>query len=193
MLIKTKIREVTAKKSSTEYAGPFAIAKTCTVKAISVTDDKESSVTELECIFVAPPEIIFNPDDNMVSIVGDNTILYSTDGSKIYDDSDEYLDPFVIDKNTTVKAACILDGVLSDEVTLVCKVPGIPIITYAAGTKTVTIKSENPVLYTTDGSDVKKKDAEYKAPFKITHTTTVKAKSIVDGRMSEQAELECIV
>jgi hypothetical protein len=72
-------------------------------------------------------------------------------------------------------------------------VPSVPVITYASGKKTVTIKSDNPVLYTTDGSDVKKKDAEYKAPFKITQTTTVKAKSIVDGRLSEQAIQICNV
>ena len=180
------------KKGSTEYTGPFTIKETVTIKAVSETDVL-SSITSLECIFVTPPEINFNPETNTVTITGENTILYSTDGSKIYDDADEYTEPFVIDKNTTVKAACILNDILSDEVTLVCKVPTIPLITYASATKTVTIKSENPVLYTTDGSDVKKKDAEYKAPFKILATTTVKAKSIVDGRMSEQAELVCNV
>ena len=181
------------KKSSTEYDGPFAITETCTVKASSFADEKESETTELECVFVSPPEITFDPESNTVTITGENTILYSTDGSHIYDDSDEYQDPFTIDKNTTVRAACILDGILSDEVTLECKVPSIPVITYAANTKTVTIKSDNPVLYTTDGSDVKKKDAEYKGPFKIIQTTTVKAKSIVDGKLSDQAEMECVV
>ena len=180
------------KKGSTEYIGPFTIKETATVKAVSETEVL-SAVSELECIFVTPPEITFDPETNTVSITGENKILYSTDGSKIYDDSDEYTDPFTIDKNTTVKAACILNDILSDEVTLVCKVPTAPVITYASGTKTVTIKSENPVLYTTDGSDVKKKDAEYKGPFKITQTTTVKAKSIVDGRMSDQAVQVCEV
>ena len=180
------------KKGSMEYAGPFTIKETCAVKAVSVTDVL-SAVSELECIFVSPPEITFDTETNTVKITGENTILYSTDGSKIYDDSDEYTDPFVIDKNTTVKAACILNGILSDEVSLVCKVPSVPVITFATGTKTVTIKSDNPVLYTTDGSDVKKKDSEYKAPFKISATSTIKAKSIVGDRMSDQAELECVL
>ena len=96
-------------------------------------------------------------------------------------------------KNTTVRAACIKDGVLSDEVTLVCKVPSVPVISFDAKTKTVTIKGENTILYTTDGSDVKKKDAEYKTAFKITETTTVKARAIVDNRLSEQAEKECVI
>lgn len=182
----------TPKKSSAEYTGPFTIKETCTVKAVSETEVL-SAVSELECIFVSAPEITFDAESNTVTITGENKILYSTDGSKIYDDSDEYTDPFVIDKNTTVKAACILNDILSDEITLVCKVPSAPVITYAAGTKTVTIKSDNPILYTTDGSDVKKKDAEYKAPFKITQTTTVKAKSIVDGRLSEQTVQICNV
>ena len=180
------------KKSSPEYEGPFAITETVTVKAVSETDIL-SAVSELECIFVSAPEITFDPDSNTVTITGENTILYSTDGSHIYDDSDEYTDPFTIDHNTTVRAACILNDILSEEVTLVCKVPSTPIITYAANTKTVTIKSDNPVLYTTDGSDVKKKDQEYKAPFKIVQTTTVKAKSIVDGKLSDQAVMECVV
>ena len=181
------------KKSSPEYDGPFAITETCTVKAASFTDEKESATTELECVFVSPPEITFDPDNNTVTITGENTILYSTDGSHIYDDSDEYTDPFTIDKNTTVRAACILDGMLSTEVSLLYKVPSKPDITFDSRTKTVTIKGENTILYTTDGSDVKKKDAEYKSPFKITETTTVKAKTIVDNRLSDQAELECVV
>lgn len=180
------------KKSSEEYSVPFSISESCTVKAVSVTD-KFSDVAELECVYIAPPEISFDADTNEVSITGENTVLYSTDGSTIYDDSDEYTGPFVIEKNTTIKAACILNGVLSDEVTLICKVPSKPTITYDSKTKTVTIKGENTILYTTDGSDVRKKDSEYKAAFKITATTTVKARTLVDDKLSEQAELECVI
>ncbi len=181
------------KKSSTEYTGPFTISETCTVTASSFTDEKESQATSLECIYIGAPVISFDTETNTVSISGDYTILYSTDGSKIYDDSDEYTDPFVIDKNTTVKAACIFNGVLSDEVTLVCKVPSMPKITFNSSTKVVTITGENTILYTTDGSDVKKKDAEYKSPFKITATSTIKAKAYVNDKESEQAELECVI
>lgn len=180
------------KKSSEEYSVPFTIKETCVVKAISITD-KLSNVSELECVFIAPPEILFDNESNEVSISGDNEILYSTDGSKIYDDSDEYTGSFVIEKNTTVRAACILNGVLSDEVTLICKVPSKPTITYDSKTKTVTIKGENTILYTTDGSDVRKKDSEYKSAFKIATTTTVKAKTFVNDKLSEQAEMECVV
>lgn len=181
------------KQSSLPYIGPFVIMETCTVKAVSFANGKKSEQAELECIFVAPPEITFNTEDNLVTISGENKILYSTDGSKIYDDSDEYTDPFVIEKNTTVKAACILNGVLSDEVVLVCKVPSEPKIAFDSRTKTVTITGENTILYTTDGSDVRKKDSEYKSPFKITETKTIKARTIVDDRLSEQAELVCTV
>ena len=181
------------KKSSTLYEVPFAITESCTVKASSFTDEKQSAVTSLECVYVTPPVIDFDESDNMVTITGDNKILYSTDGSKIYDDSDEYDGPFVIEKNTVVKAACILDGVLSDEVTVECKVPSKPKITFDPRTKTVTISGENTILYTTDGSDVKKKDSEYKSPFKITQTTTVKARTFVNDVLSSQASLECVV
>ncbi len=181
------------KKSSPLYSIPFAITESCTVKAKSFTEEKESTVTELECIFVSKPEITFEPETNTVSINGQYEILYSTDGSKIFDDSDEYTDPFIIDKNTTVRAACIYNGILSEEVSLVCKVPSTPKITFNPSTKTVTISGENTILYTTDGSDVRKKDTEYKSPFKITQTTTVKAKAYVGDKESEQTELECII
>ena len=181
------------KKKATLYSAPFSISETCAVKAVSVVDDKMSEQAEIHCVFVSAPEIAFDADTDTVSITGDDTILYSIDGSTIYDDADEYSEPFVITKNTTVKACCIKDGMLSDQVSLVCKVPSVPTISFDSKTKTVTIKGENTILYTTDGSDVKKKDAEYKTAFKITSTTTVKARTIVDNRMSEQAELECIV
>ena len=71
--------------------------------------------------------------------------------------------------------------------------PSTPKITFNASTKTVTITGENTILYTTDGSDVRKKDTEYKGPFKITSTTTIKAKTIVNDRLSEQTELECVI
>jgi hypothetical protein len=181
------------KKSSPLYTIPFAISETCTIKAASFTDDKMSAVTELECIFVTKPEIIFDQETNTVTINGTYKILYSTDGSHIYDDSDEYTDPFIIEKNTTIRAACIYNGVLSEEVSLLCKVPSTPRITFNAATKTVTISGENTILYTVDGSDVRKKDSEYKSPFKITQTTTVKAKAYVGNYESDQAELVCTI
>lgn len=181
------------KKKDTLYSAPFSITETCTVKAVSVVGDRISEQAEFLCVFVSAPEITFDPDTNTVSITGEDKILYSTDGSKIYDDAEEYTEPFVITKNTTVRAACIKDGSLSDEVTLTCKVPSVPTITFDSKTKTVTIKGENTILYTTDGSDVRKKDAEYKTAFKISVTTTVKARTIVDNRLSEQAELECVI
>ena len=176
---------------SPEYTEPFVIDHNVTVKCCSYARGTLSEVVSLECLSIEPPVIEFDPDTNTVSITSDDTILYSTDGSDIFDDADEYTAPFVIDHNTVVKAACLIDGELSPQSELECKVPVEPVISFNAQTKTVTITSDNPVLYTTDGSDVKKKDSEYTGPFKITETCTVKAKSIVDGRLSAQAESEC--
>lgn len=181
------------KKKDTIYTEPFKIEKTCTVKAVSVVGNKQSEQAELKCLVVDKPVITFDADTNTVTITAKDKILYSTDGSNIYDDADEYSTPFVIDKNTTVTARCSVDGILSEQVSLLCKVPTIPIITFDEKSKLVTIKSENTVLYTTDGSDVKKKDTEYKNSFKINVSTTIKARSIVDGKLSEQAELECTI
>lgn len=177
--------------SSDVYEGPFVIDHNTTVKACSYVDDTLSEQVSLYCVSIEPPVIEFTPETNTVTITSDDTVLYTVDGSEVYDDSDVYSNPFVINKNTLVKAACIVNGILSDEVELECKVASEPVISF--NNNTVTITGENTILYTTDGSDVKKKDTEYTGPFRITQTTTVKAKSIVDGRMSTQAELECVV
>lgn len=181
------------KKKDKIYSNPFKISETCVIKAVSVVDEKMSEQAELKCVFVKSPIIDFDENTNTVSIKGDSKILYSIDGSKIYDDAEEYKKTFVIDKNTIVNAACIIGNMLSKQVTLECKVPSKPLINYNEQTKTVSILSDNPILYTTDGSDVKKKDSEYKAPFKISTTSLIKAISIVNNRISEQAQLECKV
>lgn len=181
------------KKKSEMYQAPFTIKETTTVKAKSIVDGKFSEQAELVCEVVPVPEITFDDVNNMVSMTGDNKILYSLDGSDIYDDSDEYTDSILLEKNTLVKAACVKDGHFSDTVSKECKVLNTPEISYDNRTKTVTISAENPVLYTTDGSDVRKKDLEYTKPFKIAVTSTIKAKAILGDRLSEQAELTCVV
>lgn len=178
-------------EDSAVYEKPFIIDHNTTIKACSFTGDGFSEQSEKYCVSREKPVINFAPETNTVSIEADDTILFSIDGSNIYDDSDEYEEPFEIDKNTLVKAACIVDGELSEQVELECKVLGVPVINFDEHTKTVSISAENTVLYTTDGNDVRKKDLEYNAPFKISATTVVKAISIVDNRVSEQAELKC--
>lgn len=177
-------------EESPVYEGPFVISQNTTVKCRSYANEDFSDEVTLVCVSVEPPVIDFDPNTKTVSIIADDPILYSTDGSDIYDDSEEYKQPFVIDKNTVVKAACLVGENLSEQAELECKVPTIPEITYEPRTHVVTITSDNTVLYTTDGSDVKKKDTEYTGPFKITEPCMIKAISIVEGRVSEQAEYE---
>jgi hypothetical protein len=178
---------------SPEYEGPFVIDHNLTVKAKSYARDELSQQVELECISIEPPVIDFDQTTSTVTITSEDKVLYSIDGTDIYDDSDEYTGPFVLDKNTVVKAACIVGSKLSEQVELECKVASEPVISYNSSTKTVTITGENTILYTTDGSDVRKKDTEYTAPFKITQTTTVKARTFVNDVLSSQASLECVV
>lgn len=178
-------------EDSLVYDKPFVIDHNTTVKACSFTREGFSEQIERYCATREKPVINFNSETNTVSIESDDTILYSTDGSNIYDDSEEYTEPFEIDKNTIVKAACIIEGELSEQAELECRVPVVPVIKFDSQTSTVSITADNRILYTTDGNDVKKKDSEYKAPFKISKTTTVKAVSIVDNKVSEQAELIC--
>ena len=173
------------------YEKPFVISRNTTIKACSFARNEFSEQTEKYCVSMEKPVINFAPETNVVSIDADDTILFSIDGSDIYDDSDRYEEPFEIEKNTLVKAACIIDGELSEQAEFECKVLGIPVIDFDKETGTVSITAENTVLYTTDGNDVRKKDLEYKGPFKISDTTVIKAVSIVDNKMSEQAELIC--
>lgn len=179
------------RKKDTEYASPFIITKTCDVKAVSFEGERISEQAEKKCVYVSQPEISFDKETGVVSITGDGKILFSTDGNTVYDDEDEYIAPFAVTKNTTVKARCLVDGVLSAETSMTCKVPSTPEISYNKQTKTVTITGENTILYTTDGSDVRKKASEYKTAFRVTSTTTVKARAFVNNRLSEQAELLC--
>ena len=176
-----------------EYEGPFIIEHNLTVKAKSYARGQLSAQVELECTSIEPPTIEFDPLTNTVTITAEDSVLYSTDSSDIYDDSDPYSAPFIITKNTLVKAACFVNGILSEQVELECKVASEPVISYNPTTRTVTITGENTILYTTDGSDVRKKDTEYTEPFRITQTTLVKARSIVGDILSSQASMECTV
>lgn len=178
-------------EDSLVYEKPFVISHNTKIKACSFSGNEFSEPVELYCISRESPVIKFDSETNTVSIVADDTILFSVDGSDIYDDSEKYEEPFVLYKNTLIKAACIVDGELSEQVELECKIPTAPVITFDEPTKTVSIASENKILYTTDGNDVRKKDAEFTSPFKISSTTVIKAVSIVDDRVSEQAELTC--
>lgn len=175
------------------YKKPFIIEENKTIKAVSYARGQYSEQVVKECKSIEPPVIEFDPDTDTVTITAEDDILYTTDGSNVYDDAEAYTEPFVITQNTTVKAACIVEDTLSEQVELDCKIPTTPTISYNPTTKTVTLNGNNTILYTTDGSDVKKKDAEYTGPFKITETSTIKAKEIVDNRLSGQAEQECIV
>lgn len=179
------------KKKDAEYVSPFIITKTCNIKAVSFAGERSSEQAEKKCVYVSQPKISFDQETGIVSITGGGKILFSTDGNTVYDDEDEYTAPFAITRNTTVKAKCLIDGVLSSEASMSCKVPSRPEIQYNSQTKTVAITGENTILYTTDGSDVKKKASEYKAAFRIASTTTVKARAFVNNRLSEQAELVC--
>ena len=178
-------------EDSLVYDKPFIINHNTTIKTCSFARDGLSVQIEQYCATREKPVINFNSETNTVSIESDDTILYSTDGSNIYDDSEEYTEPFEIDKNTIIKAACIVEGELSEQAELDCRVPVTPVIKFDSQTNTVSITADNRILYTTDGSDVKKKDSEYETPFKISKTTIIKAVSIVNNKVSEQAELIC--
>ena len=101
-----------------------------------------------------------------------------------------------------VKAACLVDGELSEQVELECKVANPPVITYDQKTHKVTIESENTVRYTIDGTEPGIDDTgspvgttqEYSEPFVISETCTVKAFAGAPGyEMSDIADKECVV
>ena len=122
-----------------------------------------------ECLAYMPrglekPTIVFNDEEDVVTITGTRPFVASIDGSNLdakmgllgeYDEENEaYTEELDIDHTCTVNAACVEDGVLSETATLFCEIPDIPEIEFDKSTNTVTIKSYNKVYFTTDGKNV---------------------------------------
>jgi hypothetical protein len=175
------------------YRLDITLEHTCTVKAACIEDEVLSEVEELLCELADVPIIEFDNETNTVTITSYNKVYYTVDGNAVDEFSPEYKGPFVIDHNLTVKAKSYARDELSQQVELECVSIEPPVIEYDQATSTVTITSEDKVLYSIDGTDIYDDSDEYTGPFVLDKNTVVKAACIVGSKLSEQVELECKV
>lgn len=104
---------------STKYEGPFIVSEACTVKALAVLGNEQSSIGwgTLEQL----PAPTFTPAPGTVEAYtsislslsnkgDDDTIRYTLDGSTPDENSEEYSKPFAITETTIVKAKAYRSG-----------------------------------------------------------------------------------
>lgn len=117
-------------KDSDKYIEPLVITHDCTITAVTYNPESElySDYSIFEYIILDKKEVIeptFSPAGgtffNSQSIVlttptKNATIYYTIDGSTPTEDSEKYIDPIHISKNTVVKAIAVKDGTQTDEV-----------------------------------------------------------------------------
>ena len=135
----------------------------------------------------APPVPSITIYANKVTITsnGSTSIRYTTDGSDpSIDTGTVYSGPFLISKNTTVKAIALFVEVGSSTATKECEYtspPAAPSLSQSGNTITLTASSVDSTYYTIDGSDPDSTKTKYEAPFDITANCTVKAVSYKNG------------
>lgn len=180
---------------------------------MTACNGKEPQKTEKVKTPVISPEGGVYGDDVEISISCETegaTIYYSTDGSNpIEGDNYQelYLEPFKINKTTTVKAAATKDGVLSPsdvatETYTIDKIVDIPTISHESGsyddaiTVSISCSTEDAnIYYTLDGSEPNALTSElYTTPITIKQSCTLKAKGFKLGyNGSETATAEYII
>lgn len=109
--------------TDTSWSGD-AESVTFTITASTVTGKANKALKTITVIYepgevptVLAPSIAYNKLDNLVTLTCDTEdakIYYTVDGSNPTDQSDEYLTPFALITDATVKAIAIKDGVSSD-------------------------------------------------------------------------------
>ena len=129
---------------------------------------------------------------SLVTATSEATIYYTTDGSEPTSSSTEYLAPFTLTDDATVRAKAFKDGFNdSGEASAsftVTPTVATPTISPEGGSHTdsvtvslVTATSEATIYYTTDGSEPTSSSTEYSGAFTLTDDATVKAKAFKDG------------
>jgi len=186
---------------SPEYAGPFTIDETTTIKSKVFGEqyfDSGIVTATLTRVWlkaaapvIAPPDgTVFEHSGQEVSITHnaeEGVLRYTTDGSEPTAESAEYAGAFAIDETTTVKAKVFGEQYLDSDVVTArltrvwvkVATPEIKAQAQFTGSKLrvdIACATEGAtVRYTTDGKDPSSHSPEYTKPFYVTDTTTVKA------------------
>ncbi len=197
----------TPSDSSTPYTGPFTISSDKTIKAFAKDDldntatDEESYVVDNETFVTITPETqSFNGSLN-VSIASetDALIYYTTTGDEPTVSSPVYSGPFSVTSTTIVKALAVdLVGNTATDMETYTLDDSLPPLTITPASQdfadllTVTITSEgdNPIYYTTDGTEPDDGSTPYIGPFEVSETTTVKAIAYNEFETPSQVAME---
>ena len=184
---------------SLKYSAPISAGKYI-VKAIAVVPEYPYTITET-CSFAlgqtVMPEImsdggaVFYSSKNIITLVtetDDAEIHYTLDGSEPTEKSKLYTGPFTIDDTTTIKAKAFKTDWFDSETTTATftrewYTVETPVIEpaeaeFANVSQVVSIGCATDgatIYYTTDGSDPAQNGLEYKRPFTIYKSCTVRA------------------
>ena len=184
------------------YEEPFAIHHKAVVKALGhivtspyiIVSSNAYAFGKAELPIITAKNNVFNWSGNVVSLTReteDAAIRYTIDGSEPTEASSLYTEPFTIDDTTTVKAKAFKTDWFESETatatfTREWYTVDAPVIapgdtTFENASQEVSISCATDgaaILYTTDGSDPAVDGKEYKHPFKIYNTCTIRAVAI---------------
>ena len=194
------------------YDGAVSITRKTTVKAIAcvngypytITCSKEFAFGKVQIPNINTSQHVFNLSGNIVTLACETEeaeIRYTLDGSEPTEESKLYTGPFTIDDTTTVKAKAFKEDWFESEtaaatftrewytVETPIIVPGDTTFPNASQEVSISCGTEDAIiLYTTDGSDPATNGREYKRPFKVYNTCTVRAVAVkYDWKNSEEA------
>lgn len=199
--------------SSPVYSAPFSLSANATVKArafkAGMTDSAQTTATFVvnPLAQVSSPQMSPNGGTysgtvsvSLSSATAGATIRYSTDGADISASSPVYSASFTLSASTTVKARAFKSGMAdSAQATVsfvVNPIPrvGNPVISPNGGTHSgsvlVNLSSATAgatIRYSTNGADISASSSVYSAPFRLSASSTVKARAFkTDMRDSAQ-------
>ena len=187
--------------SSTEYTAAISVTSALTIKAIAVKDGMNDSVvasasytvkgTVATPTFSVPAGAV--PKGTSVTIACTTEgakIYYTTDGTEPTASSTEYTAAITINRDITVKAVAVKDGMNNSFVASASYSNTVPTPTFSVpagdvenGTSvTISCTTEGAkIYYTTDGSEPTTASTEYAAAIRVTEFVTIKAIAVKDG------------
>lgn len=181
------------------YDGPITINRRTTIKVIAcvngypyaVTYTKEFALGKVQIPNITASQHVFHWSGNTVTLVTENeaaVIHYTLDGSEPTEKSKLYTGPFTIDDTTTIKAKAFKTDWFESETATATftrewytvETPSIEPAEaeFANVSQEVSIACATDgaaIYYTTDGSDPAENGLEYKHPFTIYKSCTVRA------------------
>ena len=189
----------TPTNNSLRYIEPFAVSKTCTVKAIAYKDNfNASEVTslyiDLNNVKCDTPTFQMAGDVLTINTLTEGaTIYYTLDGTTPTTSSNRYTEPVTLTRNGAVKAIAVKEGYLNSEVgsyEVTYFQVEMPSFEVSGNLVTISCGTEGAVIYYIEGDgnlEITEKNRYYK-PVSLTGSTTLKAVGVLDGyRNSEVA------